>query len=176
MMTPVQIPKLSLAMEEGKLVRWLKKEGQYVVKDELLLEVETDKSLVELPAPATGTLRKILVQEGTVPVERTIAYIGDLQEPIPEEAPGLESQPSFSSAAPEAFRPQAPPAHAGPLRATPAARRRALELGIDLSRVQGTGPEGRITQEDVEAAARTASDGPPAGEDLRPANGEGGDD
>ncbi len=174
-MTPVQIPKFSLAMEEGKLVRWLKKEGQHVEKDEILLEVETDKSLVELPSPATGTLRKILVHEGTVPVERTIAYIGDLQEAIPEEAPRLQSQPSSSFTAPEPIRAQAPRPHTGPLRATPAARRRALELGIDLSGVQGTGPEGRITQEDVEAASRSASTAQPASENLRAADHEGGD-
>ncbi len=171
-MTPVQIPKLSLAMEEGKLIRWLKKEGEHVEKDEILLELETDKSLVELPSPVAGTLRKILVHEGTIPVEKTIAYIGDPQEPIPDAAPAADSQPSLPSPAPEAIRPQAPHAHAGSLRATPAARRRAHELGIEINCLRGTGPEGRITQEDVEAAARSTPDAAPADKDLRGTNRE----
>ncbi len=157
MMTPVQIPKLSLAMEEGKVVRWLKKEGERVEKDEILLELETDKSLVEVPSPSAGTLRKILVHEGAVPVEKTIAYIGDPQDPIPEVGPVAGSRPSLPSAVPSAPPPPISAVQAGPLRATPAARRRAQEMGIDIRRLRGTGPEGRITQEDVEAAARSAA-------------------
>ncbi len=140
-------------MEEGKLVRWLKKEGDRVEKDEILLELETDKALVELPSPAAGTLRKILIYEGTVPVDKTIAYVGDPQEPIPEVAPATSSQPSHLSPAPRIKAPQTGSAITGQVRATPAARRRANELGINLRRVRGTGPEGRITQEDVEDAA-----------------------
>jgi len=128
------MPRLSDSMEEGTIVRWLKRDGDSVSQGEPLAEVETDKATVTFDADADGTLR-ILVGEGeTVPVGRSIARIAE--------------------AAVEA---QAAPAITGPrVKASPLARRIAREAGIDLSALSGSGPGGRIVRADLEAAAERA--------------------
>jgi pyruvate dehydrogenase E2 component (dihydrolipoamide acetyltransferase) len=139
--TPVILPKLGLTMEEGRLIGWRKHEGERIAAGEPLFEVETDKANMEVEAPASGFVRKLLVAEGdTVPVAQVIAYISErADEPLPTD--GAVAAPS---------------ADGGRIVASPAAKKRAAELGVDLAAVRGTGPGGRIQIEDVDAAASPA--------------------
>jgi pyruvate dehydrogenase E2 component (dihydrolipoamide acetyltransferase) len=141
-MIEVIMPKLGLTMEEGTIIRWLKAEGEEVEKGEPLFEVQTDKVNMEVEAPASGTLGKILVPEGeTVAVVRGIAYILEPGEEAPEEWP-------LPVAAVEAIASRPPAAATKPL-ATPAAKRLARDKGIDLTRVRGSGEGGMVTREDL---------------------------
>jgi len=175
----IVMPKLGETMEKGKIIRWLKKEGEKVNRGEPLLEVETDKATLEVEARASGTLRKILAQEGEViPVTRTIAFIGEEYEALPEavEAPPKPTPPAVKAEAAEAKVDEATKAEAAlRVKASPLARKIAAEKGVDLANVTGTGPGGRITQEDVlnyltskaavPAVAKTIVEAPP----LQPA-------
>jgi pyruvate dehydrogenase E2 component (dihydrolipoamide acetyltransferase) len=156
-------------MEAGTIVKWLKSEGDHVEKGEPLYELDTDKVTQEVEAEASGVLLKIAVQEGEVPVGRTIAVIGEEGEEVSvpepsengakaeeppaawEEAP---AEPEAPTAEPEA---PAPERDGGRVKASPLARRIARERGIDLAAISGTGPEGRIVAEDVERAAAGAA-------------------
>ena len=196
-MASVQMPRLSDSMETGKILRWLKKEGDQVVKGEPLVEIESDKANIEVEAYATGKLSKIMVAEGeSAPIGAVIAEIGDgsaaaaeAKPPAPQgqaEAAGArvaqteKAVAATAQAAADAGGEQYP--HGGPddrtevgaaaqaalnvirrpaeqengerQRVSPVARRLAEELGVDLRRVQGSGPGGRIQKEDVEAAAQ----------------------
>jgi pyruvate dehydrogenase E2 component (dihydrolipoamide acetyltransferase) len=141
-------------MAQGTLVRWLKQEGDQVQRGELIAEIETDKAVVTIEAPASGLLRKTLAAAGTtVPVLQAIAIIGTAEEDITSLVSGAPA-PSSAAVAP----PPAPPAPAAAtssagveVKASPVARRLAEEKGIDLRLLKGTGPGGRITREDVEA-------------------------
>jgi len=138
MVTKIVMPRLSLTMKEGTVGKWYKKEGDSVEKDEPIVEVVSEKAAYDLEAPASGVLRKILVQEGVdVSVNTVIAVIT-----TPDEA--------FSETEALAEAPQAAEVE-GEKRvlASPAAKRLARERGIDLSTVKGSGPEGRIAEEDV---------------------------
>ncbi len=141
-MIEVIMPRLGLTMEEGNIVRWLKAEGEEVVKGETLLEVETDKVVVEVEAPASGTLGKIATFEGeTVPVSQVIAYIVAPGEETPKSWPLPKQGVELPSAKPAAV--------VGKVRATPVARRTARDRGVDLNLLEGTGEGGMITKEDV---------------------------
>jgi pyruvate dehydrogenase E2 component (dihydrolipoamide acetyltransferase) len=193
MASQVIMPKMSETMEEGVVVKWLKREGEPVQAGEALAEIETDKAVLELEAQTPGVLRKILVQEDSkVPVGQLIAVIGTAGEDI---AP-LVSGPAVSSDTPApvqaaaSFSPPGTPAEpeAGLLReaparerieASPLARRLAAEAGIDIAQVRGSGPGGRIVKRDIEAflaqhrarpAAQlaTASPSPPAAAPASP--------
>jgi pyruvate dehydrogenase E2 component (dihydrolipoamide acetyltransferase) len=217
-MASVQMPRLSDSMETGKILRWLKKEGDQVVKGEPLVEIESDKANIEVEAYATGKLSKIVVPEGeSAPIGAVIAEIGDgspaaaaEKAPAPQgQAEAAEPRQGSRPATAEAPKPQATKAeahvaqadkavaaaaqaaadtggeqypHGGPddrtevgaaaqaalnvirrpaeqengerQRVSPVARRLAEEHGVDLRRVRGSGPGGRITKEDVEAAAQ----------------------
>ena len=152
MAVSIVMPALEMAQETGKLLAWRKKEGDAVTKGEPLLEIETDKVVLEVEAPADGILAAVTSFEGAeVPVGQTIAWI---------VAPGEQPPAAASIAAPsaravtEASRPAAEPLPDGP-RISPKARRLAKELGVDLARVQGTGPDGVITSEDVQRTAES---------------------
>ncbi len=144
MPVPVIMPKFEMAQESGKVLRWLKQEGEAVTKGEAILEVETDKVAMEVEAPASGTLVGIRAGPGeVVPIGQPIAYIL-LPGEVWEGAPGAS--------------PAASPA--GAPRATPVAERIAQAHGVDLSAVPGTGPGGRVTKADVEAfLAQRAAEG-----------------
>jgi pyruvate dehydrogenase E2 component (dihydrolipoamide acetyltransferase) len=163
MAASVVMPALEMAQESGKILSWLKKEGDAIAKGEPLLEVETDKAVVEVEATADGVLAGIKSRAGdVVPVGVTIAWI---------LAPGEEPPAESSTAAPTARRiteqPQraaASPAPAetvapaeGGARISPKARRLAKERGVDVDRIRGTGPDGTITSEDVLAAAEAVA-------------------
>lgn len=175
--TSVILPQLGLTMEEGKVVAWRKKEGDTVAAGEILFEVETDKATMEVESPTAGIVRKVLVQEGeTVAVATVVAVITDTaDEPVggidtasartasPSSAPTTSATTAVSSVVSSA---SAPLTDGGHVRSSPAARKRAQELGVDVAGVRGTGPGGRVTLEDVEGAtrARAAPDAMGAGE------------
>src|SRR5438445_1175660 len=232
-MASVQMPRLSDSMETGKILRWLKKEGDQVQKGEPLVEIESDKANIEVEAYATGKLSKIVVPEGeSAPIGAVIAEIGDGSTAAPADAaapkqaaqPAVEpkqgAQPAAAGAPkPQATKPEAHVAqadkavaataqtaadaggeqypHGGPddrtevgaaaqaalnvirrpgeqedgerQRVSPVARRLAEEHGVDLRRVQGSGPGGRITKEDVAAAAQQKTQAPAAAAPTREA-------
>jgi pyruvate dehydrogenase E2 component (dihydrolipoamide acetyltransferase) len=147
-----KLPDLGEGLTEGEIARWLVSEGQEVAEDDPLVEIQTDKTTVEIPSPAAGKVARILVREGDiVPVGTVLVVIGeDGAAPAEEKQPAAEPAPSASD------RPQGqPPGHGqtGRVRATPLVRRMADELGVDLSSVEATGPQGRVTEEDVRRAA-----------------------
>ncbi len=163
MPTDVILPQWGMNMQEGTLVKWLKREGDPVAQGEPLVEVETAKLNSELESPSAGVVAHILATEGsTVPVGSVVAVIAAPGEQVARPAPAAPSTPT--SAAPSAVAPTTPlhPAAAGaPSQVVPAARRLAQQHSVDLAIVQGTGPGGRIIEADVQRAldahARPAS-------------------
>ena len=160
MPTPVIMPKYEMTQETGKIARWLKSDGDVVEKGDPLLEIETDKTNIEVESRAAGVLTGICAEPGqVVPVGQPIAYIIKPGEVWPAAAAAPE---------PAAVTPAAPAAAATPqetsaaLRATPIAERMAAEHGIDLRAVAATGSGGRITREDVEAHLAAQAAPPPA--------------
>ena len=146
----VQMPKWGLTMKTGKIARWSVQEGERVEKGKPLLEVETDKITNVVEAPESGVLLKILVAKGqTAAVKSVIAVIGQPGENV--DAWEAQGQP-VAEGAPKAPASKAAPvgkAAGGEVRAMPAARRAAKELGIDLAQVAGTGKDGAVTEKDV---------------------------
>ena len=154
----VIMPTLGLTMEEGTITEWLKQEGDLVAKDEPLFVVETDKAALEVPAPTSGVLSRIIAAVGaTVAVREAIALIGEADyDHVSEPAAAAGALSATAGATAIASAPASTP-HRQPdqrLRASPAARRVARELGVDLNSLNGTGPEGRIVERDARAAAR----------------------
>ena len=158
--TPVILPKLGLTMDEGRLVAWLKKEGDHVDAGEVLFEVETDKATMEVESPVAGYVRRLLAAGGDdIPVTAVIALISTTaDEPIADEPIGIATPDAAAAPTPEPERPQAAAAATVPSEASsdrvvasPAARKRAAELGVDLALVRAA-RGGRISIEDVEAA------------------------
>jgi pyruvate dehydrogenase E2 component (dihydrolipoamide acetyltransferase) len=200
----ISMPKLGFDMQEGVLVRWVKNEGENVNKGDVLAEIETDKATVEVESSASGVVRKLLVEAGSVvPVGDPIAVVGSADEkideaPAPAEAapppaaetaapvqqpapyqggeerkpdpgqgqpagaqlpaPPVEDLPTPSSTQPAAAPPPAPE---GPVKASPLARKIARENNVDVSRLQGTGPGGRVVRKDVEAALASGTTAQP---------------
>jgi pyruvate dehydrogenase E2 component (dihydrolipoamide acetyltransferase) len=140
----LQMPRLSDSMEEGRIIRWLKGVGELITLGEHLVEIETDKATVDYEADMSGTLVEIVAAEGEeLPVGALIARIaldGDAPAPLASVA-----------AAPKASE---------RVKSSPVARRLAADLGIELAQIKGSGPDGRITRSDVEAAAAVASPSP----------------
>jgi 2-oxoglutarate dehydrogenase E2 component (dihydrolipoamide succinyltransferase) len=193
-MIDVVMPQMGESIVEGTLTRWLKKPGDQVERDEPLFEISTDKVDTEIPSPEAGVLSEVLVQEGTtVAINAVVARIGNgaaapaapkqQEAPAPAEpkqqaaAPAPAPQPEASTPPPAAApAPPAPTPQAasdeeqGPL--SPLVRKMAREYSIDLAQVKGTGADGRITKQDVEAymssqAARTYA-APPAADSPAP--------
>jgi pyruvate dehydrogenase E2 component (dihydrolipoamide acetyltransferase) len=159
MATSVVMPALEMAQETGKIVSWVKKEGESVAKGEILLEVETDKAVVEIEATADGVLAGIKSHEGdVVPVGRTIAWLVAPGEEPPVETPAaapaaraMTAPPSQSPTAPREGVPGDTSRSAPQI--SPKARRLAKEKGVDIGKIRGTGPDGTITSDDVLKAA-----------------------
>jgi len=158
----ITMPKWGLTMKKGKVAKWFKKEGDSVQKGEALFEVETEKITNKVEAPASGILFQIVVPEGTtVPVGTILAVMAEPGEQ-PERIEGMqvgevEEKAAPSVAGPTPVGPQKPKEKMFVL-ATPAARRLAKELDMDLSLVPGTGPQGRVTEADV---TKYHEEGPP---------------
>ena len=128
----LKLPDLGEGLTEGEIARWLVSEGQDVAEDDPLVEIQTDKTTVEIPSPAAGKVTQILVEEGkVVPVGTLLVVIGDG----------------------EVQRATPPPPSESKAKATPLVRKIAQELGVDLDSLTGTGPQGRITEQDVRGAA-----------------------
>jgi pyruvate/2-oxoglutarate dehydrogenase complex dihydrolipoamide acyltransferase (E2) component len=146
-----KLPDLGEGLTEGEIARWLVTEGQELAEDDPLVEIATDKTTVEIPSPAAGKVTRILVGEGeVVPVGTVLVVIGgDGAEPAaaPPPAPRAEPAPALEPEAASVGSTQAR------VQATPLVRRIAGELGVDLASLSGTGPNGRITEDDVRAAA-----------------------
>lgn len=198
MATELTMPQMGYDMQEGTILKWLKGEGDSVENGEPIAEIETDKAVVEFESYAAGVVRQILVAAGnTVPVGEPIAIVGEAAEAAPsapeppaaDDAPAVDDadeapeeppsaaipMPPASDDAPAVEEPPEPPlaAPAAPLRASPVARRLADERGINIAQVQGTGPGGRITRDDVIAyAAAPPPPAPEPAEDLEPVDAE----
>jgi len=194
MITKVIMPKLSDAMETGKVIKWIKKEGDSVKGGDVIAEVETDKANVEIEAFGSGVLRKIVVGEGgQVPVGNLIGVIAEPSDDISNLAASAPSPPAAAAPAPAKAAPALPAmesyksepatisvvpmspvpaatagasAGGGRVKASPLARKVAAQSGVDLRLVQGSGPGGRIVRRDVEAAGTAPATAPPV---VRPA-------
>ena len=184
MAVEIKLPRLGQGMESGTIVRWLKSEGDEVAKGEPLYELDTDKVTQEVEADASGVLLKIVVADGEVDVGTTVGVIGAPDEDVsalfaaPAGNGGAPSAaPPEDAAAPSDTVPQAPGTPAAPsvsesvpvprapgerVKASPLARRIARERALDLAAIVGTGPDGRIVADDVEAAAGAEVPGLPA--------------
>jgi len=153
------MPAMGADMTEGTVVKWLKSEGDEVSRGDILAEIETDKTVVEMEAYGSGLLRKIVIGEGVkVPVGDLIAYLGDADDVVPDVngSPAPAPAAETVATAPAIPAPVATPAPAttvstGRVKASPVARKIAAERGIDLATLAGTGPGGRITRADVES-------------------------
>jgi pyruvate dehydrogenase E2 component (dihydrolipoamide acetyltransferase) len=186
-MPEIQMPKLSDTMTEGTLVSWKKKKGDKVSAGEVIAEIETDKATMEWESPEDGTLTEIFVEEGgKVNVGDKIAFIGEegeeaskekpkkeeeekpqaeTEKPAPAKEDKKETAPPQESAKREEpakkeekpKQPSAPQADGARVKASPVARRVAAELGVDLASVRGTGPDNRVTETDVRAAAKSGT-------------------
>jgi pyruvate dehydrogenase E2 component (dihydrolipoamide acetyltransferase) len=181
-----RLPDIGEGIHEGEIVKWLVKEGDIVREDQPMVEVMTDKATVEIPAPRAGKILKLNAKEGeTVKVGSVLVIIEELGEakpesqktppsapprhgegsspfPLREGGQGVRSEATATTvAAPPPPSPMAAPAQR--VLATPATRKLARELGVDIAQIRGTGPGGRVTDEDVRrfAAARTAPQPPP---------------
>ena len=144
-----KLPDLGEGLTEGEIARWLVSEGQEVAEDDPLVEIQTDKTTVEIPSPAAGKVARILVAEGdVVAVGTVLVVIGeDGAEPSSAATQGRTQGQTQG---------QTPAVETGRVRATPLVRRMADELGVDLATVEATGPQSRVTEEDVRRAASGA--------------------
>ncbi len=185
MASRVLMPKGSDTMTEGKVLKWLKNEGEQVANGDPLVEIETDKVDMEVESMASGVLRKVLVSAGeTVPVGQMLAVIGKAEEDIssfissnggaaakPAAAPEKkEDEPKEAASSQSTTRAETPAPGAAPtsqaaggrILASPLARRIAREAGLDLAAIQGSGPGGRIIRRDVESATAAGAPSAPA--------------
>ena len=144
MIIDVKVPMLSESVSEGTLLEWKKKVGEAVARDEILIDIETDKVVLEVPSPQAGVLVEIVAQDGeTVVADQVLARI-DTAATAAAEAP---------AAAPAEAVPAAAPAAAQNNAAMPAAAKLAAETGVDVNALQGSGRDGRVLKEDVQNAA-----------------------
>ena len=155
-----RFPDVGEGITEGEIVRWLVKEGDEVKEDQTVAEIETDKAVVEMPSPYSGTVLKIQAKEkDIVKVGQVLLTIGEKGETVTEEAAGAKAEekaapsvgPSVVGVLPESG------AEIREVLAAPKVRKLALELGVDIKAVKGAGPQGRITEEDVQAAKAAAA-------------------
>ena len=150
-MFTVAMPRLDPGMQSGKIIEWLKKEGDRVEKDVPIVRIEGEKTTFEAHSPGPGIVRKLLFEPGTdVLVGQTIAFIGEPSEPLPIEAEAHATSEPVGIQKAVLFSPAV--SRAQEQSASPVARKMAREAGIDISKVKGSGPGGRIVREDVQMA------------------------
>jgi pyruvate/2-oxoglutarate dehydrogenase complex dihydrolipoamide acyltransferase (E2) component len=152
----LRLPDIGEGVAEGEIVRWLVAEGAPIKEDDLLVEILTDKAAMEMPSPVTGVLAKIVAQPGqVVPVGAVLAVI-EVAGPGPLRAEGKAGgEPKTPDIAPPEGA--APRPRTGDVLATPAVRKLAKDFGVDIATVSGTGPQGRVTEEDVRRASAPAA-------------------
>ena len=144
-----KLPDLGEGLTEGEIARWLVSVGDEIAEDQPLVEIQTDKTTVEIPSPAAGEVAQILVEEGAVVPVGTVLVVIGTDGAVPEQPPPAPS------------RGQSPgPVPSGKVRATPLVRRLAQELGVALESLQGTGPQGRVTEQDVRGATTSGGQAP----------------
>ena len=172
-MSEIHMPRLSDTMEEGVISTWVKKVGDKVASGDVLVEIETDKAVMEFEAYEDGYLVKQNVSEGdTVPIGEVIGFIADSPDAVPEDSGTPAAPATEKNEAPKAEEKAEPTAPAAPAEAVPSAdgdssgerprtsplaRRLAKEYGLDITKIQGSGPKGRIVRADIEAAAKDGS-------------------
>jgi pyruvate dehydrogenase E2 component (dihydrolipoamide acetyltransferase) len=194
-MTEIVMPRLSDTMEEGTILRWIKRSGEQVRRGEELVEIETDKAAMVYEADADGVLETVAAEGDTLPVGTTIAHVGEsaqppepqpaADEPAPSPPPRRPSpSPAGSTPSPLTAGPSPSPAGSTPtpaasrapgeerIKASPVARRVAQERGVDLHAIAGSGPGGRIVKADVEAMTPAAPLASGAGAPGTPTPGE----
>ena len=170
----LNMPQMGYDMKEGTIVRWLIETGSHVDKNEIVAEIETDKAVVEFQSYLEGFITQILVKEGnTVPVGEAIALVGSKDEIVATETENVKEETETNLQEPETLETEPIEASISPaedavelnntisrfsVKASPVARKLAKEKGYDLSRIEGTGPAGRITREDVELYIPSDSD------------------
>ena len=155
MLQKIVMPKLGDTMEEGTIVRWLVDEGDAVKKGDVIMEVETDKVTLEVESLVEGlVLRLDVAAEQTVSVGAVLGYVGDAKD----EPPEAEEQPAESAtqtpspaAVVEEINTAGPPGRSGPPVVSPRALKLAAKLGVDITKIVGAGPGGRVVTKDVEA-------------------------
>jgi len=166
-----KLPDIGEGVHEGEITKWLVKEGDPIKEEQLFVEVMTDKVTVQLPSPYTGTVLRILAKEGeVVRVGSPIIVVGEEGDTLPASpAPPSRQEPAAPQepTAPEAPRTAPTPPPTGEVLATPAVRRLARELSVDLAAVRGTGPRGRITEDDVHSVGRRSA-AMPASQEVVP--------
>jgi pyruvate dehydrogenase E2 component (dihydrolipoamide acetyltransferase) len=151
-----KLPDLGEGLTEGEIARWLVSVGDEIAEDQPLVEIQTDKTTVEIPSPAAGEVAQILVEEGAVVPVGTVLVVIGTDGAVPEQPPPAPS------------RGQAPgPVPSAKVRATPLVRRLAQELGVALESLQGTGPQGRVTEQDVRGATTSEGQAPGPGSEGR---------
>ncbi|MEO6436209.1 MAG: dihydrolipoamide acetyltransferase family protein [Tepidisphaeraceae bacterium] len=167
MVTNVFLPQVELTMESATIAKWLVAVGDHVAAEQALLEVETQKATTDVPSPAAGYVRKLCVEEGETVNARALLCVlsDDLEERLdnPSQAMQVNASPATAIALTPSARAAAQPVQ---VKASPAARRLAKELGVDLSAVTGSGPDGRVTEHDVQSNAA-----PPAPAGAQPSEG-----
>jgi pyruvate dehydrogenase E2 component (dihydrolipoamide acetyltransferase) len=165
MVSSFRLPDLGEGLTEGEVARWLVSEGQEIAEDDPLVEIQTDKATVEIPSPYGGTVLRILVAEGEIaPVGAALVVIGapgeDASDDLSQASADLSTDADAGASAASDNLSQASSggggAEAGRVQASPVVRRIAQELRVDLGSVTGSGPDGRITEEDVRAAVSDA--------------------
>lgn len=156
MIIDVKVPMLSESVSEGTLLEWKKKVGEAVARDEILIDIETDKVVLEVPSPQAGVLVEIVAQDGeTVVADQVLARIDTAATAAAEAPAAAPAEATSAAAAPDAAQNNA---------AMPAAAKLAAETGVDVNALQGSGRDGRVLKEDVQnAAAKPAAAAAPAG-------------
>ena len=172
MSTDLIMPALGFDMTEGLLARWLKNEGDPVEKGQAIAEIETEKATVEIEAAAAGILARIIVHAGeTVPVGTLIGVIAETGEEVAAVSTPTPAPPTPSPSAPVPGAGEGAATSEPRVKASPVARKMAEEAGLDLSRIKGTGPGGRVSERDVQAAIGAGAAPAPPGVPAAPAPG-----
>jgi pyruvate dehydrogenase E2 component (dihydrolipoamide acetyltransferase) len=167
MATPVVMPKLAMAMKQGKVVEWRVNQGDRVEKGQVIMVIETEKVTYEIEAPAAGYLHQVAELKKTVPVNQVVAWIAETEQELTSlqpEAPASVTmeQPSRTAEKAPAASAQARTPAGGKVKISPVAKKMAEDHGINYGALAGTGPGGRIVREDVEKAIEAAKRAPVA--------------
>ncbi|HXN16073.1 MAG TPA: 2-oxo acid dehydrogenase subunit E2, partial [Usitatibacter sp.] len=173
MQVEVKVPQLSESVSEATLVAWRKKAGEAVKRDENLIDVETDKVVLELPAPADGVLAKIVKGDGDSVTSGEVIALIDTEGKASAPAPGATDKPASAppAASPAAEKRASASAPAATPAASPAAKKIASEQGVDTAKVAGSGRDGRVTKGDVLGAGASVAAAAPTPASASPAQG-----